>query len=144
MNRDQNKLIDDFAELAKAEVISWEEATEFRLEQILGAELLRENCNFSLTRFSKILRYWILDAEILDSVAISLYVRYDVPSGEPTSFCFKNNDGLSIPLDVHTKSELICLKTVNEYTEHHMYFTDIQRLTREVYLSALVNRYKDE
>ncbi len=139
MNNNSNLSIDEIKELGRTGVIRWFDAVKAEMEQTLGVELTEIMPEMHTESSCYMPCYLIVDPAIDGSDSILLYVFYRCETEEPTSFCFKNSDGWSIPLDVHTQKELDGLKIINECTSYKTYLTPIKKLTREAYLNAVAN-----
>jgi hypothetical protein len=126
---------DDLTELCKVGVISWPDVVRMKIEQILGIKLLEDVGFFFPLLSSNIRRYRIPDLITGCLSSVLLYVVVDIDNcKEPTSFCFRNFQGTSIPLSGHTPDER---RQIRDVRYRHQFFpTPIEKLTREAHLSA--------
>lgn len=131
---------DDLDDLVRVGILDPFEVGKSQVESKLGVKLSEQrNSDIDILRLS-VRAYLIVDGETRGSNDIMLYLLYTVDGTDIpklSGFCFENSNKLNIPLSVHSVSELVELRRANERYEY--YYTNINKLTRKAYLSAIDN-----
>lgn len=149
-----NDLTDsEIADLVELGILDLYEVGKVRCEKLLGIQLVPSNkvlAYFYQSVQVHTRTYSIVDLGTVGSSEVFLSLRYS-KEGQPDSkyygvgkpilskFRFYNVQGVTIPLSCHSENEVEDLIIAGWQKQH--YFTPIGRLTREVYLSAVENRY---
>lgn len=148
-----NDLTDsEIADLVELGILDLYEVGKVRCEKLLGIQLVPNNVLAYAYQPALVhtRTYSIVDPGTVGSSEVFLSLRYS-KEGQPDSkyygvgkpilskFLFYNVQGVTIPLSCHSENEVEDLIIAGWQTQ--LYFTPIGRLTREVYLSAVENRY---
>lgn len=130
----------EIADLIRVGILDPLEIGKSQVESKLGIKLSEQRVPDIEHLRSRVRAYRIVDGETRGSNAILLYLRCTVDGtgvSKLSEFCFENSNRLNLPLNVHSVSELIGLKRANELFQY--YYTNINKLTRKAYLSAIDN-----
>jgi hypothetical protein len=141
-NRIEYLPIEEIKELVEVGIVSWTEAANRLIGDLLGVVLTdRQEPSTLIRTYLNLRSYDVLDASNEVSKYLALCVNFDDDRcKQPRSFCFVDvRTDTTVLLNIHEPVNRLPINTVNTLGKYHRYSSQFEELTREVYLSAVEN-----